>query len=238
MKETPEIPLTGGRGNAGVVRIGNTVRRPPTPNSDFVSRLLAHLEDVGFAGAPRALGSDEEGRDVVDYLDGMVPANLALHDDAVLIQAAGLIRRYHDATSALVASPAACKVGIEVVCHNDLSPCNFVFRSGLPVGLIDFDAASPGARAYDLGYAVWLWLDLGSEDVEPSKQRRRLALFLDAYGPDGPLQSDVVAAILVRQGILVAEGRRKGDLAMSRWAEDCGTWTQLHLATPSLRLRP
>ncbi|PDT30771.1 hypothetical protein CO660_05345 [Rhizobium sp. L9] len=86
--------------------------------------------------------------------------------------AARLIRRNHDATEGLVASPAGQSVELEVVCHNDLSPCNFVFRSGRPVAVIDFDSASPGLRMHDLGYAAWMWLDLGDEDIEPDLQRR------------------------------------------------------------------
>ena len=43
-----EVPLRGGRVTAGVVRVGETVRRPPTANSDFVKRLLRHLADQGL----------------------------------------------------------------------------------------------------------------------------------------------------------------------------------------------
>ena len=50
-----EVPLRGGRVTAGVVRVGETVRRPPTANSDFVKRLLGHLASKGFDGAPRVL---------------------------------------------------------------------------------------------------------------------------------------------------------------------------------------
>jgi len=41
-----------------VVRIGDTVRRPVGPHSPLVHALLAHLESVGFEGAPRFLGID------------------------------------------------------------------------------------------------------------------------------------------------------------------------------------
>ena len=42
--------------------MGNTVRRPVHGNSPLVHALLRHLEDVGFAGAPRFLGVDSAGR--------------------------------------------------------------------------------------------------------------------------------------------------------------------------------
>ncbi|MFF1916255.1 hypothetical protein ACFVYE_32640 [Streptomyces sp. NPDC058239] len=43
MEQELEIPLTGGRITKGVVRVGDTVRRPVGPHSPFVHRLLRHL---------------------------------------------------------------------------------------------------------------------------------------------------------------------------------------------------
>ena len=219
-----EIPLRGGRVTHGIVRIGDTVRRPPTANSEFVRRLLQHLAVKGFGGAPTSLGTDEQGRDVLAFIDGEVPTDLGFHDDETLGKAAFLIRRFHDLSAELVATPAATAVGIEVICHNDLSPCNFVFSAGAPIAMIDFDAAAPGSRANDLGYAAWLWLDLGSPEIAAADQRRRLALFLKAYGTDD--YTAVLAAVLMRQAILVEQGRRLGDDAMTRWAADCLEWTR------------
>jgi hypothetical protein len=56
------IPLTGGRITEGVVRVGDTVRRPTTSKSAFTAELLQLLERNGFDGAPRYLGQDDEGR--------------------------------------------------------------------------------------------------------------------------------------------------------------------------------
>ena len=221
-----ETPLSGGRITLGLVRVGETVRRPPAMNSDFVHCLLRHLEAVGFEGVPRSLGVDAKGRDVLSWIEGEVPGELsAAYGDAILAIAAGFIRRYHDATAPLLAAPSAVSAGLQVVCHNDLSPCNFVFRASLPVALIDFDAAAPGTRAHDLGYAAWLWLDLGSTDMAAPEQRRRLDIFLNAYGP-GPTRPDVVRAILQRQDLLVSQAQRTGDTAMRRWAQRCRTWTR------------
>lgn len=220
-----ETLLIGGRTTLGVVRVGDTVRRPLGSSSHFVSHLLRHLVVVGFDGVPRALGRDDQARDILTWIDGDVPSELSTHSDEVLAAAARLIRYYHDATAALVDSPAARAVGIEVVCHNDLSPCNFVFRTGLPVAIIDFDAAAPGTRCRDLGYAAWLWLDLGNSELAAPEQIRRFRVFLDAYG-SGPSDADVVSAMLDRQVQLASQGRTNGNPAMTQWADDCRAWVQ------------
>ena len=37
---------------------------------DYVHGLLAHLERCGFKGAPRFLGVDSRGREIVSYIEG------------------------------------------------------------------------------------------------------------------------------------------------------------------------
>ena len=65
----PESSLPGGFINA-VVRVGDTVRRPASGHTKFVSDLLRLLEASGWSGAPRYRGLDNEGREVLGYLDG------------------------------------------------------------------------------------------------------------------------------------------------------------------------
>lgn len=96
-----EVALAGGRTTAGVVRVGETIRRPPGSNAGFVRSLLRHLESAGFDGAPRYLGIDEIGRETYSYISGDVPNDLGNYSDDILQDAARLIRRYHDTTSAL-----------------------------------------------------------------------------------------------------------------------------------------
>jgi hypothetical protein len=169
--------LTGGRITQGVVRVGNTVRRPTGAHTPFVHSLLRHLEERGFEGAPRVLGIDEQGREILTFIEGHVPPDLASWSDEQLVQAAELIRRFHDATAG-----SAIAGQEEVVCHNDLSPCNTVFVKGMPSAFIDFDEAAPGSCGQDLGYALWLFLDLGAEDVDIHTQGRRIRMMCEAYG--------------------------------------------------------
>jgi hypothetical protein len=173
-----EFPLTGGRVTVGVVRVGDTVRRPVQPNAELVHALLRELEAQGFDGAPRWLGIDERGRDTFSFVEGSVPPELdASLGDGVLAAAGRLLRRYHDLTAPLAAGAEA-----EVIRHGDVGPCNTVFRDGLPAALIDFDAATPGTRVDDVANGLFLWLSLGEDGPPPAEQARRIGVFCDAYG--------------------------------------------------------
>ena len=192
-----EVRLPGGL-TQKVVRVGDTVRRAPRGNVEFVRELLGKLEAAGFTEAPYWLGTDEKGREVFSYVEGSVPHFLdRLHfDDATLRGAAHLIRRYHDATAPFFE-------GGRVACHNDLSPCNFAFRDGVPSAIIDFDNAAEGERIFDLGYAAWHWLNLGAKDAyAPEEQLRRLRVFAEAYGLEIEV-SALIDAALLRQKLLL-----------------------------------
>jgi len=69
---------------------------------------------------------DERGREILSYVEGLVPDNLdaGLTDDQ-LAGAARLLRRFHDATAG---SPLAS--GAKVLCHNDISPVSTVLVGG------------------------------------------------------------------------------------------------------------
>jgi aminoglycoside phosphotransferase (APT) family kinase protein len=176
-----EIPLTGGRITQGVVRVGDTVRRPVGAHSAFVHRLLRHLEEVGSGSgvAPRLLGIDDKGREILSFQHGEALTDFRSREwsAAQIAAAARLLRRLHDATAG---TPIAG--GEETVCHNDFSPLNVAFVDGLPVSAFDFDQAAPGPRTRDLAYAAWLWL-LGADIAAPlDGQLALLRTFLDVYG--------------------------------------------------------
>jgi hypothetical protein len=217
-----ETPLTGGRVTAGVVRVGDTVRRPIQGDRSLVHGLLRHLEARGFEGTPRFLGIDGQGQEIMSYLPGEVPMDLGYYDDAQLTAAAALLRRFHDATAdfARNADPIA-----EVICHNDWGPPNAVFREDLPYGLIDFDTIAPGLRLWDLGYSAFSWLDLGDPDYSGDEQVRRLSVFTHGYGLESCPVAQIAVHALARQTALAASGRRRGMTAMADWAEAAAAWT-------------
>jgi hypothetical protein len=194
-RPSPEaLPLPTGRITPGVVRVGETVRRPWKSSSPFAALLLAHLETNGFSGAPRYLGRDEHGRDVLSYLPGEV-AKFQRFADIQLRATGELLRAFHDATrgSSLAGESS-------VVCHHDAGPNNFIFQDGRPVALIDFDMAAPGEPLEDLGYVAWVWCVSSKPERQPvSVQAAQVRLLVDAYGLEATQRVDVVDSILERQ---------------------------------------
>lgn len=191
-----EVELTGGTANRGLVRrVGDTVRRPRPTADTGVHALLDHLERVGFDGAPRYLGQDANGRDVLTYIDGEVPIapypSWARTDDA-LISVAALLRRYHQAVESFDPRPYEWPTVVpspywgNLVTHNDPNLDNVVFRDGQAVAFIDFDLASPGSSLWDAALAARLWIPLRAPQDVPDyvavRTGQRLRVFADAYG--------------------------------------------------------
>jgi hypothetical protein len=178
-----EAPLPGGFVNA-VYRVGDTVHRTAGPRSDYVRQVLGLLAEAGWAGAPRFLGLDAAGREVLSFVPGHVawepdqPA--AAGSDESVARVAGLVREFHDLTAGTALAGDA-----EVVCHNDLSPKNTVYRdagTGLrPAAFIDWDLAAPGQRIHDIAHVCWQYLGLGG-GIEAGPAARGIRLVCDAYG--------------------------------------------------------
>ena len=181
-------------------RVGDTVRRTTGPWTPAVHALLHHLERSGFEHAPRVLGIDDAGREILSYIEGFVPyapdIPRGIWTDDALARAAGLVRRYHDAVASFEPPVDAAwrvlpgaPIGGEIICHNDLAPWNTVYDGHLPFAFIDWDFAAPASRLWDVAYAAWRFVPLyydglpgGDGHPDSADQARRLRLFCDEYG--------------------------------------------------------
>jgi hypothetical protein len=169
--------LPGGRATPGVVRIGDTVRRPAKTNSEFVQELLNYLHSKGYPWSPRFLGIDEKGREILSYIDGAIPPPKFQWPEKSLVRVVEMLRALHDATAGTrLAGHSDC------VCHNDFTPWNIILSEGLPVGIIDFEAAAPGERGKELAYLAWTFLWIGT--VNPLRtQVANIHLIYKTYCP-------------------------------------------------------
>lgn len=198
-----EEQLLGGNLSASV-KIGNTVHRRAGPWTPAVHALLAHLQRVGFGEVPEPLGMDERGRAVQSFLPGEThggwPDPLPqwmFEDEMTLTAAANLLRRYHHSLEGFVPPPDARWRFVppgehQVICHNDWSPSNALFQGHLPVGMLDWDGAGPGSRAWDVGLSAYWWVPLNPRVTPPSLTAKasRFAVFCATYG-EGIARRDV-----------------------------------------------
>ena len=165
-----------------VERVGDTVRRRALVDLErsFGEAVLRRLEAAGFDAAPRFLGYDEQGRQVLAYVEGEVrpPAPGAFDDE--LPRVLETVRRFHDLCPGVI--------------HNDLAPRNTVWRAdGSPV-FIDWDLCAAGRPIEDVAHVCWQFGHLGpirmAEEVAPVLRRG-----VDAYGLDGAERAMLVDEI-------------------------------------------
>lgn len=215
--------------SAGVVRVGDTVRRPAGPHTPAVHALLSYLHGAGFEGAPRPLGIDEQGREVLSFIPGTVPwpDRFGLLDPRDrLARAARLVRDFHDAATGFL-PPAGARWQVlipaegdcDIIAHHDLAPWNLVI--GPRWAFIDWDLAAPGTRLWDVAYAVHGFVPLSAN---PRWQRHdaplRLRVFADAYRLDESQRRDLVP-------MLARRARAMYDFLASQAVVGVQPWTGL-----------
>jgi hypothetical protein len=231
-----ERPLPGGN-VGGAVRVGGTVRRATGAWTPAVHALLRHLESAGFDAAPRVLGIDDRGREVLTYIEGETvgdadPWPAWWRDDDTLVQAIGLLRRFHEVVAGF-APPSDARWRVrgtgepgDPIVHGDWAPYNVVWRDGVVVGVIDWDLARPGDPLDDLAFAAWLWAPLhhpgmlaGGEfgSWSDGEREQRLRLVVDTYGLEH--RAGFVARIVARMHAsadAIEHGAAAGDEGMLR----------------------
>jgi Phosphotransferase enzyme family len=230
-----EVVLEGGNTTAGVVRVGDTVRRPRGRRSSFSARVLEELNGVGYAWAPQYLGVDDHGRDILSFVAGETTDHPSQRDERSYRIMGQILRELHQTTRrSPLAGEEACVV------HGDPGPYNVVMRDGLPVALIDWDSARPGDPLEDVGYAGWTWCVQSVGNVPVADQARRLRELVVGY--DDSLSADVVVhAVELQQTRIIDaetqvladqsfdERRRQHAKAAIQWASGDREMLRQHL---------
>ena len=224
---TQEVPLGGNLNDA--VRVGDTVRRTAGPWTPAVHALLRFLEARDFP-APRVLGMDDRGREMLRYVEGeahngtFAPLPDHVMDERHVAEAARLLRRYHDLVAEFRPPPGAAwrlvsPTEPQVICHNDCTPWNALFQQGKLAMMLDWDLAGPGSRVWGVASSAAAWAPLysGHRTHTLDQVARRLRLFVDAYGLEerGTLL-DTARLYFVHVGRWVDDEARRGDAGMRR----------------------
>jgi len=223
--------LLGGLEAGRVVRVGETVRRPAGPWTPTLFALLRRLQRKGFP-APRPLGTDARGREILSFLPGEGsnwpwPAALLATDGARQIGA--MLRAYHAAVADFKApSPAVWRHGPqalrpgEIVLHGDFGPHNLIWEAGRLTGVIDFELARPGDAAEDVGFAAIRAAQLRPDEMTrpvgfaaPPDRRARLAAFAEGYG--WAAAALIPAALMAQRGE-IERAVRLGGAGLEPWA--------------------
>jgi hypothetical protein len=218
-----EILLPRGNVSGDIVRVGDTVRRPAGPHTPSVHAFLEHLHRNGFRHAPRPLGFDEKGREVLTFAVGTVPwgADFPLvGSDEAIRAVARVIRELHEAAAGFT-PPADARWfaltppdPVEMITHNDLAPWNLVV-DGDTLTFIDWDASGPGSRLWDLAYAAHGFVPLSP--WSEWDHGRRLGVLADAYGLDEAQRVALVPLLSARTGAMHDFLRDQAALDVEPW---------------------
>ncbi len=184
---THEEPLTGGNASGDtVVRVGDTVRKPWAASTGSVIAFVEALRTAGV-DAPAPMGRDDAGRQIQEFVPGVLAIDAGPLSRADLHRVGAMVRAIHDASETYtppadaiwetaIPAPAA-----ELLCHNDLAPWNLLV--GDRWVFIDWDAAAPSTRAWDLAYSAQAFT-LSDPTRDPLRAASDLAAFVDGYRAD------------------------------------------------------
>lgn len=185
--------------------------------------LLDWLGEQGLGGIPAVSGVDEDGREVVSYIEGRgVPIDDEIVLDSVLIEAVSWLRDFHDIVEEFRPdgertwrqTGAVELLPDQIICHNDPGAYNWIIQSGHFVAMIDWDLAGPGDPIDDLAFMLWTAIPL-YRPIPATEVVRRLDLAVDAYAEWGPLTIlDAVVRRMTTATERIAAGIERGDPGM------------------------
>jgi hypothetical protein len=216
---------------ANVRREGDTVVRHPAGDNSGSLALLRHFEAEGCALTPRVLEASEQ-HERLSYVPGVTgypPLSAELRSEEALVSVARAARTIHDLSVSFTDRGSSyewhpletCRpVGdLEIIGHGDLAPWNIVFEGTEVTGIVDWDAAGPMTRSWDMAYLAHQFVPFHLDDDisswgwdSPPDRHARLALLCEAYGGLDP--EDVVDDAILRlhsTGVFLRRRIKAGD---------------------------
>jgi len=252
----PETRLTGGR--TAVWQRGNVVLRETGPWAPTVHKLLEHLEDVEFPGAPRVVGTgfDDKGREMLTFIEGEF-VHPGPWSEKAFYWIGRFLRDLHTATSSFVIPDDSTWRGWHgrsmggsqfVIGHCDTGPWNFLSRGKMPFALIDWEDAGPVDPRVELAQCCWLNAQLHDDDIaekenlSPLEDRaRHVKLILDGFELSQSQRSgfvDVMIEFAVHDAVdqvmnpdVTPETRDPSSLWGITWRTRSASWMLRHRAT-------
>ncbi len=215
--------LTGGNTAGSVFRIGSTVRKPATSATPAVHSFLAHLRAAGFESSPDVLGMDEQERQILEFVPGPTWTDNATHTQTDFRRVGSIIRALHEASISFQEPKGAQwyfryeRDEHDLICHNDLAPWNLVCGPDRWV-FIDWDAAAPSTRLWDLAWACISFPPFKPDADLPSSATAMQAL-LDGYGLEEASYANLIRLMVTRaraEHNFIVEGARKNEQPWAR----------------------
>lgn len=202
MHRPEEQPLSGGNATEGVVRVGETVRKPWGPTTAAVHELMRTVAAAGV-DVPALLGRDEQGRQVQEFVPGPLAMDSPAPTGAELRRVGAMLRAIHDASESFTPSaPTPWEPllpvpggGEDLICHGDLTPWNLLL--GERWVFIDWDGAAPSTRLWDLAYSAQAFT-LNDPSARPAEAAADLAALIDGYGAGAALRDQLPEAMIQR----------------------------------------
>lgn len=238
--------LMGGN-MSSVYKQKDTVLREQKEWSPTIHKLLLHLERVGLPNSPTFLGIDENGMEILSFMQGKCVEDYPFIDDEdkqllIIKTIAEIMRKYHDATLSFKQTAEdnwmfSYKGSLEkeVICHNDIAPYNVTFIDGIPHGLIDFDTCCPAPRIWDIVYTLYRFApfsesvydikkhDYRNYDAKKDRNVRKKSIntFFKAYDMKQPddLFEQMTARLQALADLIYSEAKN-GKIAFQKMLEE------------------
>ena len=192
-----EILIGGGR--TSVSRIGDVVHRHTGAWAKTVHALLRHLENQGFTGAPRVIGTgfDPQGGETLSFMHGVSLHPGPWPDDA-MFNLGKLLATFHRASASFTPPEDAIwrpwfgrtlGDGPRIIGHGDLGDWNIIAHNHQPTGFIDWEQAGPVDPLVELAQLCWLNAHLFDDDLQTriglpplAARAKKLRYIVDGYG--------------------------------------------------------